>query len=109
MVFLRVPGRYRPAVGCSSITRVSGPTDSVSQTLPPMIERAPTTVVAAENGGIGVDDDIVLNGGMPFDVAQPFSSILGQRQCPEGDALVEPHLVADGGGGADDHAGSRDR
>jgi len=62
--------------------------------------------VAAEDGGVGVDDDIVLDRRVAFPVPQCGAGIAGQRQRPQGDALVEADVVADDGGLADDDAGA---
>ena len=52
--------------GFLMIIRVSGGTDSVSHTLPPIIERAPITVSAAQDGCSRVDDHVILDSGVAF-------------------------------------------
>ena len=48
---------------------------------------------AAQDGGIGVDDDVIFNGRMTLGVAQFFRGIAGQGKCAEGHALVNAHAI----------------
>ena len=59
---------------------------------------------AAENGGSGVDGDVVPDGGMSLLAAEELAECGGQSA--EGDALVDFDVVADFGGFADDDAGA---
>ena len=57
---------------------------------------------AAENGGIGIDDDAVFEGGVAFLVGHMF----GHRQRAQRYALVEFDVVADVRGSANNNAGT---
>jgi hypothetical protein len=87
-------------------TLVSGGTDSVSQTLPPITDLARDHGPSAKNGGSRIDDDVVLNGRVPFLVTEFRPRILGQGQGAQRNALIEPHPLADQGGLADHHPGA---
>ena len=53
--------------------------------------------LATEYGAAGVDDDIVLDGGVALAVAAAFLHC----ECAEGDALIDLHVGADHGSLAD--------
>ena len=61
----------------------------------------------AQDGGAGVDGDVVLKVGMAFGAFDDVAAlVLGEAEGAEGDALVNLDLVAEHGGLADDHAGA---
>ena len=63
--------------------------------------------LAAEDGGVGVDHDLVLNRGMALDVAEDLTVLVAREsEGSERHALVNLNTVADVGGFADDHARS---
>jgi hypothetical protein len=67
--------------------------------------------VAAENGGAGIDGDVVLNIRMALvgEAANQVSVCIaaaGGIERAEGHAVIERHMLADGGGFSDDHAGA---
>ena len=59
---------------------------------------------AAQNGCVGINSHIVLNGGMPFGAPQALATPGGK--AAQGDTLVDLHMAADDGGLADDDAGA---
>ena len=57
---------------------------------------------ATENGGVGIDGDVVLNDGMAGLVEQASVGIVLEVAGTEGDALIEHDVMADDGGSAND-------
>lgn len=75
-------------VNCT--TERSG-TDDVSHTLPPITESIPHMCGAAQDGGVGVDHDIVADGGVSLAILQ----LLADRQRPQRHALIDTHPITD--------------
>ena len=57
---------------------------------------------ATEDGGVGIDGDVVLDDGMAGLVEQASVGIVLEVAGAEGDALIEHDVMADDGGGSDD-------
>ena len=56
---------------------------------------------AAEDGGAGINRDIILNRGMTFSAAQALTA--AGRKCADGHALIHFHVFADDRGLADEY------
>ena len=61
---------------------------------------------ASEDGCAGIDDDIILNGGMAFPASEFVTGSFGDGQSAQRDSLVNSDVVPDFGGFADHHPGS---
>ena len=57
---------------------------------------------ATEDGGVGIDGDVVLDDGMAGLVEQASVGIVLEVAGAEGDALIEHDVMADDGGGTND-------
>ena len=87
-------------------TVVSGGTDSVSQTLPPIMDACADHGRATEDGRVCVNDDLVLYGRVALVPPQLLALILSKRKRPEGDSLVDTYPVSDDSRFTYDHPGS---
>ena len=59
---------------------------------------------ASENGGVGIDDDIVFEDRVARNALDRVAVLVEWEALgTEGDTLVELHVVADDAGGSDDH------
>lgn len=59
---------------------------------------------ATEDGGVGIDGDVVLDDGMAGLVQEASVGIVLEVAGAEGDALIEHDVMADDGGGSDLHS-----
>ena len=57
---------------------------------------------ATEDGGVGIDGDVVFDNGMAGLVEHASVGIVLEVAGAEGDALIEHDVMADDGGGSDD-------
>ncbi len=59
---------------------------------------------AAQDGGVGIDDDVVLQDRVARDSLDRVAVLVQWETLgPQRYALIEFHIVADDAGGADDH------